>query len=73
MFSHLQPENFRSESIKRFLANLLHEGKWWEEFSFDQQIAKSTISGLIAAICVKTIGALTFKPNSGGLFPTKAG
>lgn len=67
---HLQTENCRSESIKRFLANLLPEGKWLDELSLDQQISKSNIFGLIAAIGVETTGALTFEPKSGAPFPT---
>lgn len=67
---HLQPENCRSESLKRFLANLLPEGKWLEALSLDQQISKNNIFGLITAIGVETTGALTFKPKSGPSFPT---
>ncbi len=67
---HLKPEHCRSESIKRFLANLLPEGKWLDELSLDQQISKSNIFGLIAAIGVETTGALTFKAQSAALLPT---
>ncbi len=67
---HLKPENCRSESIKRFLANLLPEGKWLDELSLDQQISKSNIFGLITAIGVETTGALTFKAQSAVLLPT---
>ncbi len=60
---HLKPEVCKSESIKRFLANLLPEGRWLEELSVDRQISKSNIFGLIAAIGVETTGALTFRQD----------
>lgn len=60
---HLEPEDCKSESVKRFLANLLPEGKWLEELSVDRQISKNNIFGLIAAIGVETTGALTFRRN----------
>ncbi len=60
---HLEPGDCKSESVKRFLANLLPEGKWLEELSIDRQISKSNIFGLIAAIGVETTGALTFRQN----------
>ncbi len=47
---HLKPGVCKSESVKRFLANLLPEGKWLEELSVNRQISKSNIFGLIAAI-----------------------
>jgi serine/threonine-protein kinase HipA len=69
---HLKPGACRSESVKRFLANLLPEGRWLEELSVDRQISKSNIFGLIAAIGVETTGALTFRQNGGkvGEMPT---
>lgn len=51
------------DSVKRFLANLLPEGKWLEELSINSQISKSNIFGLIAAIGKETTGALTFELN----------
>ncbi|NOQ42725.1 MAG: type II toxin-antitoxin system HipA family toxin, partial [Desulfuromusa sp.] len=62
---HLSPEDCRSEPIKRFLSNLLPEGKWLEELSLDNQISKGNIFGLIAAIGVETTGALTFQYQKG--------
>jgi serine/threonine-protein kinase HipA len=47
--------------VKRFLSNLLPEGKWLEELSVDNQISKSNIFGLIALIGAETTGALTFQ------------
>ncbi len=57
---HLLWGTVKAESVKRFLANLLPEGKWLEELSVDRQISKSNIFGLIAAIGAETTGALTF-------------
>ena len=69
---HLKPGARTSESVKRFLANLLPEGKWLEELSVDRQISKSNIFGLIAAIGFETTGALAFRQNGGkdGEIPT---
>lgn len=61
IFPHLQPGESEPEPLKRFLANLLPEGKWLEELSVDQQISKNNILGLIAAIGEETTGALTFR------------
>lgn len=58
---HLKPGECASEPLKRFLANLLPEGKWLEELSVAQQISKNNIFGLIATIGVETTGALTFR------------
>jgi len=58
---HLEPGACESDSVKRFLANLLPEGKWLEELSIDRQISKSNIFGLIAAIGIETTGALAFR------------
>jgi serine/threonine-protein kinase HipA len=57
---HLRPGECDSEKVKRFLANLLPEGKWLEELSVDNQISKSNIFGLIALIGAETTGALSF-------------
>lgn len=62
---HLEPKECKSERIKRFLSNLLPEGKWLEELSQDNQISKSNIFGLVALIGVETTGALTFKFDGG--------
>jgi len=62
---HLPPGAVNSDSVKRFLANLLPEGKWLEELSVDRQISKSNIFGLIAAIGVETTGALAFRHEGG--------
>jgi serine/threonine-protein kinase HipA len=40
---HLKPGECKSEKVKRFLSNLLPEGKWLEELSVDNQISKSNI------------------------------
>ena len=58
---HLKPSECESERIKRFLANLLPEGKWLEELSVGNQISKSNIFGLVALIGTETTGALTFQ------------
>lgn len=58
---HLQPGECESEKVKRFLSNLLPEGKWLEELSVDHQISKGNIFGLIALIGAETTGALTFR------------
>ncbi|KJS03382.1 MAG: hypothetical protein VR65_01635 [Desulfobulbaceae bacterium BRH_c16a] len=57
---HLQPGVCQSEQVKRFLANLLPEGKWLDELSLDHQISKSNIFGLIALLGAETTGALSF-------------
>lgn len=62
---HLEPGDCNSDSVKRFLANLLPEGKWLEELSIDRQISKNNIFGLIAAIGVETTGALAFRQHGG--------
>lgn len=58
---HLKPGTCASESIRRFLANLLPEGRWLEELTLSTHISRSNIFGLIAAIGAETTGALTFK------------
>lgn len=58
---HLKPGECESEKVKRFLSNLLPEGKWLEELSVDNQISKSNIFGLIALIGTETAGALSFR------------
>lgn len=65
---HLSPEAAPSEALKRFLANLLPEGRWLDELSLTQQISKANIFGLINAIGSETTGALTFQD---GMQPTE--
>ena len=57
---HLKPGEYASESVKRFLANLLPEGRWLEELANSSHISRANIFGLIAAIGAETTGALTF-------------
>lgn len=57
---HLKPGECASESVKRFLANLLPEGRWLEELSVSSHISRSNVFGLIAAIGAETAGALSF-------------
>jgi len=47
---HLKPAECSPESVRRFLANLLPEGKWLEELSLNAQVSRSNTFGLIAAI-----------------------
>lgn len=68
---HLLPEAVSSESLKRFLANLLPEGRWLDELSLTQQISKANIFGLISAIGSETTGALTFLDSSQPIEPTQ--
>ena len=58
---HLKPGECASESVKRFLANLLPEGRWLEELSVSSHISRSNVFGLIAAIGAETAGALSFR------------
>lgn len=58
---HLLPGKPDSGAVKRFLANLLPEGKWLEELSVAHQISKSNIFGLIALLGAETTGALSFQ------------
>jgi serine/threonine-protein kinase HipA len=58
---HLKPGECASESVKRFLANLLPEGRWLEELSVSSRISRSNVFGLIAAIGAETTGALSFR------------
>ena len=57
---YLEPGACTSESVKRFLANLLPEGRWLEELSLSSHISRSNVFGLIAAIGAETTGALSF-------------
>ena len=61
---HLLPETAPSEALKRFLANLLPEGRWLDEFSLTQLISKANIFGLINVIGAETTGALTFQHST---------
>lgn len=58
---HLKPGECASESVKRFLANLLPEGRWLEELSLSSHISRSNVFGLIAAIGAETAGAMSFR------------
>jgi serine/threonine-protein kinase HipA len=58
---HLKPGECTSESVRRFLANLLPEGRWLEELSISSHISRANIFGLVAAIGSETTGALTFR------------
>lgn len=58
---HLKPEQCRSDVLKRFLANLLPEGRWLEELSINTQVSRSNVFGLIAALGAETAGALSFR------------
>ncbi len=61
---HLKHGNCPSGAVKRFLANLLPEGKWLEELSCSTQVSKNNIFALIAALGRETTGALTFRITS---------
>jgi len=58
---HLTFDSCQPESVRRFLANLLPEGKWLEELSVTTHISRANTFGLIAAIGAETTGALTFR------------
>jgi serine/threonine-protein kinase HipA len=64
---HLKPDECRPEAVRRFLANLLPEGRWLEELSISTHISKSNTFGLIAAIGSETTGALTFRLGESSL------
>ena len=66
---HLKPGECESEKVKRFLSNLLPEGKWLEELSTDNQISRNNIFALIALIGTETTGALTFRYDGEELEP----
>jgi len=69
---HLPLTNSQSDAVKRFLSNLLPEGKWLEELSIDNQISKRNIFGLIAALGEETTGALTFQFSGKNAQPEKS-
>ncbi len=58
---HLKPGECASEAVKRFLANLLPEGRWLEELTVSSHISRANIFGLVAAIGAETTGALSFR------------
>jgi serine/threonine-protein kinase HipA len=58
---YLRPGDCSSESVRRFLANLLPEGRWLEELATSSHISRANIFGLVAAIGTETTGALTFR------------
>lgn len=66
---HLKPGECESRKVKRFLSNLLPEGKWLEELSVDNQISRSNVFGLVALIGAETTGALTFQHHGVDLGP----
>ncbi len=68
---HLRPGACPSEQVKRFLSNLLPEGKWLEELSIDHHISRSNIFGLIALIGAETTGALAFRYDDENPGPTE--
>ena len=63
---HLKYHQSSNDSVKRFLSNLLPEGRWLDELSVSSQISKSNTFGLIAAIGSETTGALTFRIDGAG-------
>jgi len=63
---HLKFHKSTDDSVRRFLANLLPEGRWLEELSLSAHISKSNTFGLIAAIGAETTGALTFRMGGAG-------
>ncbi|ACM18697.1 HipA domain protein [Geotalea daltonii FRC-32] len=63
---HLQFHKSPDDSVRRFLSNLLPEGRWLEELSSSSHISKSNTFGLIAAIGSETTGALTFRIGGEG-------
>lgn len=68
---HLKPGACQSEQVKRFLSNLLPEGKWLEELSLDNQISRGNIFGLVALIGAETTGALTFQYDGDKQLPRR--
>jgi serine/threonine-protein kinase HipA len=66
---HLQPGECQSEQIKRFLSNLLPEGRWLDELSQSYQVSKSNVFGLVALLGAETTGALTFQYDGDGQQP----
>ncbi len=63
---HLKFHNSPDDSVRRFLSNLLPEGRWLEELSLSSHISKSNTFGLIAATGSETTGALTFRIGDAG-------
>ncbi len=63
---HLQFHKSPHDSVRRFLSNLLPEGRWLDELSLSSHISKSNIFGLIAEIGSETTGALTFRFDGAG-------
>jgi serine/threonine-protein kinase HipA len=66
---HLHPGNCSSESVRRFLANLLPEGKWLEELALSTHISRANVFGLVASLGAETTGALTFYSADAGSEP----
>ncbi len=63
---HLKFHKSPDDSVRRFLSNLLPEGRWLEELSLSAHISKSNTFGLIAAIGSETTGGLTFRIDGAG-------
>jgi serine/threonine-protein kinase HipA len=66
---HVQLADCKPESVRRFLANLLPEGKWLEELAVTTHISRANTFGLISAIGTETTGALTFRMGDSSLAP----
>jgi serine/threonine-protein kinase HipA len=57
------PEGYRSASIRRFLENLLPEGRALGIVAATQGVVKSNVYGLIQALGAETTGAFRFLPH----------
>lgn len=57
------PEGYRSASIRRFLENLLPEGRALDIVASTQGVVKSNVYGLIQALGAETTGAFRFLPH----------
>lgn len=63
-------EDIPSNTIKRFIENLLPEGKGREILSRNYNISENNIFALIHTIGIETTGALTFKDNNNSIKTT---
>jgi serine/threonine-protein kinase HipA len=57
------PQGYRSTSIRRFLENLLPEGRALDIIAASQGVAKTNVYGLIQALGAETTGAFRFLPQ----------
>jgi serine/threonine-protein kinase HipA len=57
------PEGYRSASIRRFLENLLPEGRALDIAASSRGVVKSNVYGLIQALGAETTGAFRFLPH----------